>query len=471
MYLTSFSIERVKCFERAEFTFPRRGDGRYAGWHVLLGANATGKTTALRAMAVALMGPTAWRGFEPVGWVRDSAEPTRPRLVADISRGEADAFDNGAVGPYRAEIGVIAEGETDDEGVEGPQFALEGDKAPLLKSVYATRKQGWFSCGYGPYRRLSGGSAEALAGLNHARQIRVASLFRESVALTQCEEWLKDLDHRARDKTNPNTLSDAITLYAVQDVINSMLPDEVKLAQISSAGLRFETTASDRASLSDLSDGYRSFLAFAIDLVRQFLDGGLTLSRPEDALISLEPKATGGLQRRFSLPALEGVVFIDEVDAHLHPTWQRRIGPMLQRVFPNVQFIVTTHSPFVAQSASEGGLFVLAPAPDRSITVVQPVASVKGWRADALLTSPLFGLSDTVDLDTEQRAAEYHDLASRRAFETLSDADQKRLDALEVELSHTFVSPGETVADFERRQRADAFVDEVVKGLETRKAG
>lgn len=41
----------------------------------------------------------------------------------------------------------------------------------------------------------------------------------------------------------------------------------------------------------------------------------------------------------------EGVVLIDEVDLHLHPGWQQRILPDLTRTFPNVQFIVTTHSP------------------------------------------------------------------------------------------------------------------------------
>ena len=470
MYLTLFTIDLVKCFKRGEFHFPQRSDGRYAGWHVLLGANATGKTTALRAMAVALMGPGAWKAFEPVGWVRQGEKTRRiGRLKARIAKSESDIADRAQKGPFEATIIVIPDEGNEREGLEGPQFLLEGDKKALLKSVYAVKKPGWFACGYGPFRRLTGGSYEALAGLNHTRQLRVASLFRESIALTQCEEWLKDLDHRARDTTNDHRGRDQLTLETVRVVINSMLPPEVQLATVTSAGARFETATAERVSLADLSDGYRSFLAFAIDIVRHIVEAndGDLLKR----LLRVERIQDGGHTREINVIGIEGVVLIDEVDTHLHPTWQRRIGPMLQRVFPNVQFIVTTHSPFVAQSASEGGLFVLAPAPDRSITVVQPVASVKGWRADALLTSPLFGLSDTVDLDTEQRAAEYHDLASRRAFETLSDADQKRLDELETELSHTLVSPGETVADFERRQRADAFVDDVVKDLENRKVG
>ena len=48
-----------------------------------------------------------------------------------------------------------------------------------------------------------------------------------------------------------------------------------------------------------------------------------------------------------------GVILIDEIDLHLHPKWQREILRKLHEVFPNVQFIVTTHSPIILQGASD----------------------------------------------------------------------------------------------------------------------
>jgi predicted ATP-binding protein involved in virulence len=48
----------------------------------------------------------------------------------------------------------------------------------------------------------------------------------------------------------------------------------------------------------------------------------------------------------------QGIVLIDEIDLHLHPRWQKRIVADLKRVFPNIQFIATTHSPFIVQSLS-----------------------------------------------------------------------------------------------------------------------
>lgn len=53
------------------------------------------------------------------------------------------------------------------------------------------------------------------------------------------------------------------------------------------------------------------------------------------------------------LVLVPGVVAIDEVDTHLHPTWQRDIGIWLRTRFPNIQFIVTTHSPIVCRAVAD----------------------------------------------------------------------------------------------------------------------
>ena len=64
--------------------------------------------------------------------------------------------------------------------------------------------------------------------------------------------------------------------------------------------------------------------------------------------------------------SLPGVVLIDEIDAHLHPNWQRRIGQWFCRLFPKIQFIVTTHSPLVCQAAEKGSVWRLPVPGDES---------------------------------------------------------------------------------------------------------
>lgn len=92
--------------------------------------------------------------------------------------------------------------------------------------------------------------------------------------------------------------------------------------------------------LSQLSDGERAFLALVCDLVRR-----LALANPR-----LSDPLRGA-----------GVVLIDELELHLHPKWQREVVEKLRATFPNIQFIATTHSPFVIQSLRAGELINLDP--------------------------------------------------------------------------------------------------------------
>lgn len=53
----------------------------------------------------------------------------------------------------------------------------------------------------------------------------------------------------------------------------------------------------------------------------------------------------------------KGIALIDELDLHLHPKWQKTIVKQLKNTFPNIQFVTTTHSPFIIQETDEGELF------------------------------------------------------------------------------------------------------------------
>ncbi|WP_437761125.1 AAA family ATPase [Sorangium sp. So ce281] len=75
-----------------------------------------------------------------------------------------------------------------------------------------------------------------------------------------------------------------------------------------------------------------------------------------------------------------GVVLIDEIDAHLHPTWQRRVGRWFREHFPRIQFIVTTHSPLICQAAKPGSVFRL-PRPGSE----EKAGMVTGTELDRLL--------------------------------------------------------------------------------------
>jgi predicted ATP-binding protein involved in virulence len=108
-------------------------------------------------------------------------------------------------------------------------------------------------------------------------------------------------------------------------------------------------------SFNDLSDGYRSMLGMVADIAHR-----MARLNPDLETMVLE-----------NTP---GIVVIDELDLHLHPKWQRSAVENLRSIFPKVQFIVTTHSPFIIQSARDGEVIYL----DNIKTVLDSVGEYHG---------------------------------------------------------------------------------------------
>ena len=129
-------------------------------------------------------------------------------------------------------------------------------------------------------------------------------------------------------------------------------------------------------------------------------------------------------------------VLIDEIDAHLHPEWQREIGFWLKRHFPNIQFLVTTHSPIICQAADENGLFVL-PEPGSGdkphALTVEEYRTVIVSRPDTILLTPAFGLQNTRSPRAVEGRAEYAKLmAKQRAGGKLTAAEQGQANQLQL---------------------------------------
>jgi predicted ATP-binding protein involved in virulence len=145
--------------------------------------------------------------------------------------------------------------------------------------------------------------------------------------------WAESIDRREdRDNRNQRTLNTID--WAVREFLPGFSDVRVELEP-----LRLLASKQGQAlDLTQMSDGERSLLAMMIDLCRR-----LALANPE-----LGDPLQG-----------TGVVLIDEIELHLHPQWQREIVEKLRRTFPRIQFVLTTHSPFLIQSLRDGELIRL----------------------------------------------------------------------------------------------------------------
>jgi hypothetical protein len=132
-----------------------------------------------------------------------------------------------------------------------------------------------------------------------------------------------------------------------------------------------------------------------------------------------------------------GVVLIDEVDAHLHPTWQRKVGLWFREHFPKMQFIVTTHSPLVCQAAEVGTVWRLPrPGTDeeaRQVTGVELDRLIFGNVLDAYGTG-LFGEDVARSEKSKQRLQRLAKLNLKEMRQGLSAAERREQTALRASL-------------------------------------
>ncbi len=246
---------------------------------------------------------------------------------------------------------------------------------------------------------------------SYPRLARHLSLFDERFALAETLEWLKQLRfEQLEEGERPGHLLDYIREFVNQP---DFLPFGAKLLEVSSRQVTFVDGSGCEVPVQELSDGYRSVLSMTFDLIRQLAReyGNEKLFAP-------------GEPTRIVVP---GVVLIDEVDAHLHPTWQRRVGLWFREHFPKIQFIVTTHSPLVCQAAEVGTVFRL-PAPGGS----EIPEMVTGHELDRLLFGDildaygtgLFGQGITRSLKSRKHLERLAQLNLKEINEGLSDREE-----------------------------------------------
>ncbi|TKK83889.1 AAA family ATPase [Herbidospora galbida] len=369
MYVTEIKISDVKGFTGARDVDLRltRPDGSHAGWTVLAGRNGSGKTTILRAIALALAGPdvalSLTLDFE--GWVTDE------RAQATVTTGFTQDADDVSTDDRPLLLGTVISWRPSGHHIGRAMMIGHTPDAKL--GPWAPDLQGWFYAGYGPFRRLVGGSAEAQRLMQRPGPVsRLATLFNEDASLAEGVTWLIDLHLR---RLEGNRQAAALLTFALRLLNDGLLPDGFQVDRVDSDGL-WARRDGRRIPMREMSDGYRAVTALVLDLVRQ-----MSAAFPESA-----PSAA--ITR-------SGVVLIDEIDAHLHVSWQQKIGGWLKAHFPNIQFIVTTHSPYICQSADPGGLIRLPGVDeDASPAVVNDdlyERVVYGSGDDALL-SDLFGI-------------------------------------------------------------------------------
>lgn len=305
IYVESLWLKNFRCFDQLELHLDRPSslEGR---WTCIAGINGSGKSTVLQALGVALLGsPLALElGGERLNRMcRVANVPDRKRAEVGVDLKAAESNRSHRLS-LAIDDGRIVSGS--DPSFPPPLIPLSWDQ--IRKLVIA---------GYGATRNLS---ARIDSGSEHLspdvrRQI---TLFDPLSQLAGAEVLLG---------RQSETWS---FLELFRNVVRQVFDNELQIILSSPpSGIRFTVSNKDNVEAIDLPDGFRSAAAWMADLCAIWCEKAPSVA------------ATAN-------PAdIYGIVLIDEIDLHLHPSLQRSLIPRLRKAFPRVQWIVTTHSPLV----------------------------------------------------------------------------------------------------------------------------
>lgn len=388
---------------------------------VILGENATGKSSILEAISLALTTFAA----------RDTLDVPWSRMVLDPSQ----------LGLERA--GMQLQATVRVQLTDGQSVTLTIDQgSPAVRSELGGHQVPVFA--YGAFRRFLTGTRRA----EPHKHIR--NLFDGST-LSNPEPWLKTLKKDQFDMVI-RTLRDLLSIEGEFDVIQRE-PGTRELRMVTSLTEPDGELRLIRTPLQALSSGYRSILGMVCDIMRGLLD----------------PQVYEGFE---SFQAARGVVLIDEIEAHLHPRWKVQVMSNLRAALPGITFIVTTHDPLCLRGMGVGEVVVLQrvatidsgrqsqmPIIVESMKGLPPVADL---RIEQLLTSDFFQLLSTDDAAADLRLAQIADLIAVRARgDQLSVDDRRILENFELDIAsalpvgssevHRIVQ--EAVAEYLRRRR------------------
>lgn len=408
MYAKSLDIYAFKAFGKARLRlqYPGRRSPqppRLRNVNLVLGDNGGGKSSVLRALAIAILAPALLEsGFVPYRLVRRGRpeERTYDTALLKVSgeAGSGEIVPNPEAKRQSNTIELLARIELRPRGSLDRLHLDRTPASPIADLISDDYSPAFFVVGYGATRRVETGdySPSSERQRRGLRYQRVAGLFEDHLALRPLQAWLPKL----RDR-NPERFAQAV------DLINAVLPESIRFSGDSAPDEEQLTFLFEGVPtpFTALSDGYKAFVGWVGDLV-----GHLADVAPDSA----------------KLADVRGVVLVDEIDLHLHPSWQRSVVPMLAQALPRLQFVFTSHSPLVASTVERENVFVTTTDDDGTATIRQLDEKVFGRSAEQLLLSSYFGLEST-------RPSTFQDQARvlfRRAADGDSEAALAYLDSL-----------------------------------------
>ncbi len=352
MYISHIRLENIRGFRELEIDLSGEDEPRRRT--VIIGKNGTCKTSVLRSIALGLCDLTDANALisEPIGaFVRAGAMDGR--IIIGVDCGESELTFKSAV-------------------------IREVEKEQVLQPSITPPPARPFVCGYGAGRFGVGSDT----GRGYRIADAVYTLFDYHQTLINPELTLR----RLQDFLGSERYDAA--LLGIKRVLGLSFEDEIRLP--AGGGVEISGPSLGKGvRLEGWADGYRMTFSWMVDLYGRAMRAD-----------RITPEGH-----------VQGILLIDEIEQHLHPSMQAEILPRISEVFPEMQIFATTHSPLVALDASPDELVVLQREGDEVVRE-ENVPDFSGYSAEDMLQDERLFDTEVYAPEMREKLSRYHDLAA-----------------------------------------------------------
>jgi len=348
MLIRSMHLEHYRCFENFDIDF----DDRLT---VLVGVNGAGKTAALDALSIFLKIASQWDISEDIVYkfpledvtIGYELEDMRYRLNVQARNNDAKKImqmDVVCCYVSKDDVFELGNGDSKVSNKQHMELRLNNSQRDFMTSA----ADNMVFAAYMAERSISEEDSimSANSSVPSANPANIKN-FNRKIDFASTLSWFNFADaDEARAMRDSGQKDELPELRAVREALTKALLDRYERPRMlgNPPELVIYEKSSDRAyKISQLSDGYRSMLAMVMDLARRLAQSSSNC--PNHSGSSLDAPA---------------IVLIDEIELHLHPSWQQTVLTTLMAIFTNTQFVVTTHSPQVLTSIPPKHIRVLS---------------------------------------------------------------------------------------------------------------
>lgn len=365
-FLEWVEIINYKCIDHEKLKIPQSAEGDGEQSILLIGENGVGKSTVLQAISLAMMGNKQLQKMN-LGDYNDLINYNAKEKVCTIV------------------VKFLNEKETVE--VKITPDSIWSNREELVKPTI----------GVGSVRRMPEDGEEVNFEDDPSR---IMGLFRHDIVFPKITPWLSDTE-----AVSTHLFDEAAK--TIMDML--MIPEELITEGrmvVRRSGNITVNVGNGPESIKSMCDGYRSVIGYALYIMR-------ALNEHWESAFNAE-----------------GLIIIDEIGNHLHPTWKIKVVSLLRQVFPRCTLMISTHDPLCLRAARKGEVWVMNLDEKRKVKLTQKDIPM-GMSIENLLVGDWFYMEHTTDALTSKLIEDH----SKELFK--ENPDQEKVKKYEAQLEQT----------------------------------